>query len=740
MNDLGITLAWVAVQVGVLLVPALLMNALTARRRPAAGAWVAGLSLGLVVALNGAAFVPGVGWTRLAIASKVAPPIDAFEQNRANAAPSDVANVTEPVPAARPGSALVWLRVVWDRLGRGATEPVVRARRWGSTLAAVALAGTAAGSLRLMIGLWAVAICCRRGRPIDDPDITGLLDELQTAMGWRRPVALREVPGLSTPATSGRRRPVVLLPDNWRSWSAAELRAVLAHELAHIVRGDYAMGLLARVAVTLNFYHPLVRLMAGRLQLQQEQAADAMGAQFAGGTACYLVALSSMALRQDGRSACWPARAFLPPRGTLIRRITMLRNECGAKSCGQPLSRAGRMTTFLTLLGLAIATATIRAPVRGGDDGPTAAIKPELQPHPAGTMFISELAPYVRKGMDGVALIRPAAAFRHNGMDRLLALCEREFGENLAQAAKELKVDTNRPGFLKIRCQDIEWLTVGVGFGRRPLTEKAKKKAPGAADADTEPLHTIMFGTPVIRMLAPFDWVAFARQWRCEFEEARVNGRLYYKITGLFTDLVGKNACFFMPDDRTVFFDEENVIRAIAGGQNDKPPEYLRGQEWERASRGLVAVAINNGNDGFAKRYDLGRPDDKMVLSIFKGLDTWILGIDDADSIVFHADGACRTREATESINQSLNSLIKLGQQYNGQEVPQSDDASHDVEQRIVRALAAGARVEHTENTVTVRAQGLGTLSDFAKMIERYAGESKDRAAARDPAKTSVTR
>ena len=61
MNDLGLTLAWLAVQVALLLLPALALHALASRRGPAAGAWVASLSLGLVVALNVAAFVPGIG-------------------------------------------------------------------------------------------------------------------------------------------------------------------------------------------------------------------------------------------------------------------------------------------------------------------------------------------------------------------------------------------------------------------------------------------------------------------------------------------------------------------------------------------------------------------------------------------------------------------------------------------------------------------------------------------------------
>ena len=172
---------------------------------------------------------------------------------------------------------LAWLRVAWDRLERGTAEPATRFRPWGSTLAAVALAGTGVGLLNLILGLWAVALCRRRGRPVDDLQIVGMLEELRQAMGCERPVELREVPDLSTPATAGRLRPVLLLPDDWRSWSVAERRAVLAHELAHILRGDYAVGLTARLAVLLNYYHPLVRWMAGRLHLQQEQAADAIG-------------------------------------------------------------------------------------------------------------------------------------------------------------------------------------------------------------------------------------------------------------------------------------------------------------------------------------------------------------------------------------------------------------------------------------------------------------------------------
>ena len=79
---------------------------------------------------------------------------------------------------------------------------------------------------------------------------------------------------------------------------------MLAHELAHIVRGDYAVALLARLAVALNYYHPVVRWIARRLQLQQEQAADALGGSVRRGAGTQLPrgTVSRLALKQDGGS------------------------------------------------------------------------------------------------------------------------------------------------------------------------------------------------------------------------------------------------------------------------------------------------------------------------------------------------------------------------------------------------------------------------------------------------------
>jgi beta-lactamase regulating signal transducer with metallopeptidase domain len=725
MNDLGLTLAWLAVQVAILLAPALALNALASRRGPAAGAWVAVLSLGMVLALNVTALLPQNARIDTVVEAKVPPPVPAFEKN--NAQDIEPSSFGHDVihPAANRVGALEWLGLAWDRLGRTAAEPAQRARPWGKTWAAIALAGTAVGLLRLMIGLWAIAICCRRGRPVDDAGMTSLLAELQCAMACRRPVALREVRDLTTPATAGRRRPVLLLPGDWRSWTDAERRVVLAHELAHVVRGDYATGLLARLAVVLNYYHPLVRSMAGRLQLQQEQAADAMGAQFAGGRTCYMVALSSLALRQDGRSPLWPARAFLPARGTLIRRIAMLRDESNTDPSDRPLSPVRRTFAFFTLLGLTMGVVTLRGPARGADDGPPPAAKAEVAANEPRDQ-IKPFGPlYLREGADGVVIVRPAAALRHNGMDKIVPwVSEEAMGFDFPDVARQLKVDTSRPGFVKLRAQDIERVTASVSFGRD----------------SNDKFHRLMFASPTVRMVAPFDWLAFLRQWRLELEEARVKDRTYYKIKGVLKELLGVNPCVFLPDDRTIVGDEEDVIRKIAGGEGHALPDLFRGKEWAHASRGLVAIAIKNNDDTFTKHFDLGRPDDAVALSLFKGLDAWVLGVDDSDAIVLRADAIGRNRNASEAVCRQIDSLIKLGRQFLQQLDPKSPEvASHELYTRMLKALAANVRVEHTDTGISVQAQNFGSLGDFALIVAGEAQESRAPVAARKDALHSVT-
>ncbi|HIG74102.1 MAG TPA: TonB family protein [Bacteroidetes bacterium] len=101
----------------------------------------------------------------------------------------------------------------------------------------------------------------------------------ETAAAARAAGVTREVRAVSTPIptvpfTFGWRRPVVVVPEALAE-DADALRLVLAHEVAHVARGDFAAGVAERVLGALFGWHPLVGTIARRIDLDRERAADA---------------------------------------------------------------------------------------------------------------------------------------------------------------------------------------------------------------------------------------------------------------------------------------------------------------------------------------------------------------------------------------------------------------------------------------------------------------------------------
>ena len=242
-------------------------------------------------------------------------------------------------------------------------------------------------------------------------------------------------------------------------------------------------------------------------------------------------------------------------------------------------------------------------------------------------------------------------------------------------------------------------------------------------------MHTFMLLSPAFRTVAPFDWLAFLRQWRLEFVEVREGGRVYYRITGPLKEALGPAPCVYLPDDRTIVFDEEETIRKLAGQGAPPQPAFLRGPDWERASRGLLAVAIGNQDGAFAKSYDLKRPDDAVVLSLFKGVDRWTFAVEDADAIVLRAAAACRGSDVSEVIARSIDSLVKLGRDAIDHADPKAKEfADHERMLRMITSLMANLRVEHTDRSVGIHTDGFGTLADLASIIEAEMNEQKAQA------------
>jgi beta-lactamase regulating signal transducer with metallopeptidase domain len=136
-----------------------------------------------------------------------------------------------------------------------------------------------------------------------------------------------ETPAIATPMTAGIVSPCVLLPIDWRAWPEDKLRAVLAHEHAHIVRRDSLVAILARVNRAIFWFHPLAWWLERTLAVASEHACDETAARQIGQPRRYAEVLVDMAeaVRRRGRRVSWQTLG-VDGSGLLGTRIDRLLN------------------------------------------------------------------------------------------------------------------------------------------------------------------------------------------------------------------------------------------------------------------------------------------------------------------------------------------------------------------------------------------------------------------------------
>jgi hypothetical protein len=110
-----------------------------------------------------------------------------------------------------------------------------------------------------------------------------------------------------TPMTTGIVSPCVLLPVAWREWPDDKLRAVLAHENAHIARRDSLVALLAHANRAIFWFHPLAWWLERTLAVTAEHACDETAARKLGQPRRYAEVLLDMAeaVRLRGHRVSW---------------------------------------------------------------------------------------------------------------------------------------------------------------------------------------------------------------------------------------------------------------------------------------------------------------------------------------------------------------------------------------------------------------------------------------------------
>ncbi len=190
------------------------------------------------------------------------------------------------------------------------------------------------------------------------------LAEAQRRMGFKHGTALLVSAELRSPISWGVLRPTIVLSPKAVA-AAGEAEAIIAHELAHVARLDWAKLLGARVACALFWFNPLVWMLAREShQLREEAADDAVLMADIDGPdyATLLVG----AARHDNQGALLAAHGVAPGKDSLKRRVARVLD--GSLKRG-PASASWMLMSLVVLAGITAPLAAFSA----APSAPTAA-------------------------------------------------------------------------------------------------------------------------------------------------------------------------------------------------------------------------------------------------------------------------------------------------------------------------------------------------------------------------------
>jgi len=148
---------------------------------------------------------------------------------------------------------------------------------------------------------------------------------------------------VEVPTVLGWLRPVILLPLTVvTNLAPGQIEALLAHELAHIRRHDYAVNLVQTVADTLLFYHPGAWWVSARIRDERELCCDDVAVEVCGEPAAYAAALVELASWHT-RDAALGVAATDGPLLARVRRLLRV-----------PEDRATHATSGLAFVALGL--------------------------------------------------------------------------------------------------------------------------------------------------------------------------------------------------------------------------------------------------------------------------------------------------------------------------------------------------------------------------------------------------
>ena len=226
---------------------------------------------------------------------------------------------------------------------------------WMAALGVYAI-GLAGVLLSLALHHWRTRRLAARATEVLDGPWIGLLAAASAELGVRRPVRLLRSRDVVLPMTFGTRAPWIVIPATADLWTVDRRRAVLLHELAHVVRYDCLTQTLALIACAAYWPHPAVWWVARQLRVERELACDdrvlAAGAE----PHAYAGHLLDIAYSLEGRRAPALAVSMARPSQLEGRLLAALDDARNRRSPGLAVRLTLGAAASVAVLALAGAT------------------------------------------------------------------------------------------------------------------------------------------------------------------------------------------------------------------------------------------------------------------------------------------------------------------------------------------------------------------------------------------------
>ena len=229
----------------------------------------------------------------------------------------------------------------------------------------------------------------RDSQPLTDDSLRAVGAEQARTLGLRRQPQWRVSSAIHSPQVTGLWRTTVLLPADQRL-TLAESAMAMAHELAHLRRGDLWLGWIPAIAQRLFFFHPLVAWAVREYALSREAACDAQVLQQTGTMPqAYGHLLLRLGIAHPMHSGLAGAS---PSFHNLKRRLIMLQQS---ENPARSRARAWPLVVLVALAGVLPYRVTASAPQNTPATAPTtlAAPTPPTPPAPPAPPPLPPTAP-----------------------------------------------------------------------------------------------------------------------------------------------------------------------------------------------------------------------------------------------------------------------------------------------------------------------------------------------------------